>query len=390
MSSVHEPDVPNAVGSNPTRWFPVTNSLDASASQLPGAAYILEMDGLGAINFPYVSTACADIYGLTATDAMADAHLMHNAIHPDDKNAFERAGQRSAVQMAPLHWEGRILRPDGETRSIVISSRPQRRKLGGLRWHGVVIDRTDAYNRDTARYAELMQREQRKGDLLNVLSHDIGTPLASILGNAEQALSILDMGNGNPAPTPEEVASNQADLRGSLSRIIRNAHRLDFLRQDLLAAGAVESGHLTVDPRSVLVRARLAVAAESVMQGPVVRIFCPSRQRCFVQPGHLDQILINLMSNAARFARQRVTVRVRSEQDTVEITVSDDGPGVPETFAARLFMRYARGDAPQGDGSGLGLFVVHTLATANRGSVRYQEVPQGGASFTVTLPRRHP
>lgn len=353
------------------------------AAYLPAAAYVFEISTNGDYSFPFVSAACADIYGFTPEAAMADASLMHEAIHPEDKASFDRAGQRSAQQLRPVHWEGRLRRPDGAVRHISISSKP-RRVAGATQWHGVVIDRTAAHEREMDARLELVRRNQHQGDLLAMASHDIGTPLASVLGYAEEALSILDEHHDSTSAQH----SHGADLRHSLHRIIQGAHRIDALRRDLLITEMAESGRIDAAPRSVLVRPSLITAVESVPGGPDVRIACPVDLRCHVQPNHLDRMLVNLISNAGRFARTEVTVRAQtSGATTTTIAVTDDGPGVPDEFVDRLFDRFTRAASPQGSGTGLGLFITRHLAEANGGSVRYEPVPSGGASFCIELPR---
>lgn len=98
-------------------------------------------------------------------------------------------------------------------------------------------------------------------------------------------------------------------------------------------------------------------------------------------------MLTNLLTNAGRFAREQVTVRAHTTGLRTVITVSDDGPGVPVEFVERLFERFTRAGASPGSGTGLGLFITRKLATANRGHVRYEPAPHGGASFTIELPR---
>lgn len=353
------------------------------SAYLPGAAYVFEVSAAGALSFPFVSAACADIYGFTAEAAMADVSLMHGAIHPEDQDSFDRAGQRSAQRLCPMHWEGRLLRADGDTRNVVITSRPRRLDHGVTQWHGIVIDRTDAHERDVVERLELVRRSQHQGDLLAMASHDIGAPLASVLGYAEQALSIVE-------DDPEDAVTkmtDSADLQLFLRRIIRNAQRIDDLRRDLLISQAWDSGQLSVEPQSTLVRSKVMAAVESLPGGPEIRISCPPGLRCYTQASHLDQMLTNLLTNAGRFAREQVTVRAHATGQTTVITVSDDGPGVPEEFVDKLFDRFTRAAASAGSGTGLGLFITRKLAVANGGQVRYEPASTGGATFTIELPR---
>lgn len=107
-----------------------------------------------------------------------------------------------------------------------------------------------------------------------------------------------------------------------------------------------------------------------------------------MQPGHLDQVLANLLSNAEKYAggATRVIAR-RGGAGDVQVVVTDAGPGVPEAFREQLFERFSRAsDTSQiVPGTGLGLFITRELARANGGDVEYRALPEGGSAFICTL-----
>ena len=106
-----------------------------------------------------------------------------------------------------------------------------------------------------------------------------------------------------------------------------------------------------------------------------------------VAPALLERILSPLLTNAARYARSRVTVSARRIPGAVRIDVVDDGPGVPETFGAELFQPGRRADPGDGhDGAGMGLPLARRLARAAGGEVSYDPRHAPGARFTVSLP----
>jgi two-component system sensor histidine kinase MtrB len=104
---------------------------------------------------------------------------------------------------------------------------------------------------------------------------------------------------------------------------------------------------------------------------------------------HVRQVVANLTSNALRYGAPPVVITLSGGDDTVSVTVSDRGPGVPEQFVPQLFDRFARGpDRHAARGAGLGLYIAHRLAAANDGTLEYASGPDGrGAVFTLTLPR---
>jgi signal transduction histidine kinase len=103
----------------------------------------------------------------------------------------------------------------------------------------------------------------------------------------------------------------------------------------------------------------------------------------------LTQAVRNLLSNAVRHARKRVTVALSEETSGVRLVVSDDGTGVPEGERTRIFGRFVRLDEARSrdeGGSGLGLAIVEKVVSAAHGSVVVDDGPDGGARFTVVLP----
>ena len=102
-------------------------------------------------------------------------------------------------------------------------------------------------------------------------------------------------------------------------------------------------------------------------------------------------MLANLLSNARKYGEPPVTIDVHAEtrlgRALVVITVSDAGPGVPEGFREAMFEEYTRADGEQARGTGLGLYVVRSLARAHGGEVEYTPGRGGGADFTLLLRR---
>ena len=103
-------------------------------------------------------------------------------------------------------------------------------------------------------------------------------------------------------------------------------------------------------------------------------------------PVRLEQMLCNLLSNAYKYGAAPYVVRVRADGEDVLIDVVDHGAGVPDAFNDRLFQEFARADDAVATGTGLGLYVVRTLARAQGGDVTYSPGSMTGARFTVRLP----
>ncbi|MBO3736965.1 sensor histidine kinase [Actinoplanes flavus] len=235
-------------------------------------------------------------------------------------------------------------------------------------------------NQVRARTAELADRNrdleaagQLKTDLIGMLGHEINNPLATIFGH----LDLILTGDTLPPPTEELVIKVQ-----------RTTRRLAGIVDEVLALVRIDAGRLTATPRPVRVTDHIHAALATTATATAT-VTCPPGLTATVQPGHLDQILTNLISNATKYGGGVTTIHAhRTDSGPVTIDVTDRGPGVPPEFRDHLFDRFARAasTAAKTPGTGLGLYIVRELARANGGDVRYRPAPDGGSIFVVSLP----
>jgi PAS domain S-box-containing protein len=225
---------------------------------------------------------------------------------------------------------------------------------------------------------ELRAVGQLKDDLVAMLSHDIAQPLAGILGYSE-------MLSDDWAELPDDRR------RACVTRVHRQARRLQQMLEEILAMYQLDAGTLRADP--------IAVRLDNAVSGTVelldltvehihVRDVRPVTAQ--VDPGHVQQMLMNLLTNAGKYGAPPIVVDAGGAgPGWVELIVRDHGEGVPEEFVPRLFDRWARattGQATVRKGSGLGLFLVRALAEANGGTVEYRPNRPSGACFVLRLP----
>ena len=226
--------------------------------------------------------------------------------------------------------------------------------------------------------AELREANEFKTDLVAMLSHDLRQPLGSVLGYAQLLNGEVDPAAGD-------------DARKFAAKILRGARRLQQLLEDILTMTQLDVGKLLPEPAPVSVHQAvidtvggLQDELPAVSHGEVGRVWA------LVDPGHLQQILANLVGNAAKYGGPPVRIAATEAEGVVEIHVADHGPGVPGEFVPRLFERFARAPSSGGTGTGLGLFIVRQLVEANGGHVSYQPNRPTGACFVVRLPRAAP
>ncbi len=216
-------------------------------------------------------------------------------------------------------------------------------------------------------------------------SHELRTPLAAIRGYAELALR-------HPGPVP-------ADIEHALRRVESESERMSVLVDELLLLAQLDAGRpLAQEPVDLT---RLAIDATSdarvAASGHRWLLELPDEPVMVRGDEHrLHQVLANLMSNAAKHTPKDtvVTVALAAGQapGTVELSVTDDGPGIPPELQPTLFERFVRGDSSRARGTGgaastgLGLAIVDAVTTAHGGQVRLESKP-GRTRFLITLPR---
>lgn len=230
--------------------------------------------------------------------------------------------------------------------------------------------------------AELLRRtDELKTALLGAVSHDLRTPLSSIVAAAGSLRQ-------------RDVEWTEEQREGFVVAIEQEARRLDRLVGQLLDLSRIEAGVLTpqkgwYDLRALIdeVVGRLRPVTASHQVRVDVAEDLPPVQLDYVQ---LDQVLSNLLDNAAKYAPAGSTIDVaaRLEPGAVRIEVSDRGPGIPPGEARLLFAPFQRLRRDLGkSGSGLGLAIARRLIEASGGSIGVEPRPGGGARFVVTLRR---
>ncbi len=227
-----------------------------------------------------------------------------------------------------------------------------------------------------AQNAELEEAHRFKADLLGMLAHEIGNPLTSVVGYAEIGRDALD-------------EDDPVLARRALEVVESSAARVQTVLGEILTMVTAERQALVARPETCVLRSHLQAAVAARPRDLQPTVHCPDGLTAQVQPGHLDQMLANLLSNAEKYAGGAVQIVARhGTSGHVLVAVQDAGPGVPHEFRDRLFERFARHDAgaTRTIGTGLGLFVTRELARANGGDVVHRPVEPSGAEFCLVLP----
>lgn len=220
--------------------------------------------------------------------------------------------------------------------------------------------------------------EQLERSLLNSISHDLRTPLASITG----ALSSLKEEGYHLQPDAKsELIDTALGEAGRLNRFVRNL--LDMTR--------IESGALKVNKELYEVQDLVGSSVMSLGQFARSRVATtiaavPLVPMDFVL---MTQVVVNLLDNALKYspAGSEVEVEARVRGELLEISVSDRGPGIPENDLQKVFDKFYRVHRPEGvSGTGLGLAICKGIVEAHGGLIRAENREGGGAKFTIMLP----
>jgi two-component system, OmpR family, phosphate regulon sensor histidine kinase PhoR len=228
----------------------------------------------------------------------------------------------------------------------------------------------------------LKQLERTREEFVANVSHELRTPLSLIKGYVE---TLLDGARTNP-----EVAER------FLKIIERNAQRLDLLIQDLLTISALESGRITLSLQPVPLRP-LVEKVFFDLKPPadnksIALVNALHPLTATADANRLEQVLANLVDNAIKYGRTQGTVTVggrQMEDGKIEISVQDDGPGIPAEALDRVFERFYRVDKARSreqGGTGLGLSIVKHIVQNHGGKVWAKSEPGKGATFCFTLP----
>jgi two-component system sensor histidine kinase KdpD len=224
--------------------------------------------------------------------------------------------------------------------------------------------------------AEALRRsDELKTALLRSISHDLRTPLTSIIASGAAL--------GSETPTAEERAELSAAIVAEgerLSRLVENL--LDMSR---LEAGKAEPHREPVDLAEVLDGAREAIAQPEAVRLAVDR----DLPLVAADAAQLERAFANLLENAVRHGGGKpVLVKSRLVGDKITVRVVDQGPGIPESEWRRIFEPFQHGEAAgvQG-GAGLGLAIARGFVEANGGEITVESLPGQGSSFVVSMPR---
>jgi PAS domain S-box-containing protein len=359
----------------------------ALVEQIPAVLYVDLPDE--AMTPVYVSPQIESLLGITVDEYIED-DVWLSRVHPDDREHALAESLRGVGTWEPFKTEYRMLRPDGRElwiRDEAVVLRDEEGKATLVQ--GVMFDITErklaegalreSEQRERDAAEQLRALDELKNTFLAAVSHELRSPLTSILGLAL---------------TLERHSLDPDDETDLLARLSANARKLEKLLKDLLDIDRLNRGILTPQLRPMDIGALVRRTIEAMDMLGTRSVLVESDAIVVpVDPPKIERIIENLVVNAAKHTSSDsgIWVRVEQEVDGALIVVEDDGAGVPEGLRADIFEPFRQGptESRHAPGTGIGLSLVARFAELHGGRAWVEDRIGGGASFRVFLPDHH-
>ena len=369
--------------------------LSTLMNNLPGMAYRCDYDTYWTMRF--VSEGCLALTGYSPADLIENAHLAYaDLIHPDDRQYVWNAVKQAVGARQPFTTEYRIRTADWgekwvwERGCAIMGADGSVQALEGFVTD--ISERKHASAEQSKLEAQLHQSQKIEavGRLAGGVAHDFNNMLAVIIGNAELAMGRL--GNANP-------------VHNELSEVITaSSHSIELVKQLLAFASkqAIMPRLLNLNDSicGMLIMFRRLVGEEIVVEWHPGASLWP----VLLDPGQLDQLLVNLIVNARDSITGvgRILIETRNvpfstfasgmpgdatATDYVLLAISDSGRGMDAIMKSHIFEPFFT-TKQSGAGSGLGLPTVYGIVKQNKGFIDLDSKPDSGSRFAIYLPRQ--
>ncbi len=340
------------------------HSAQALADALPDGVVVADPDRVVTL----VSQVAAQMLGVAADDAVG--RELGDVLALQDQEGqhwyrlnrpYEGLATRTAVP------EQSWLLPDGE--EVLVAARLHRAALDRPVSRVVVTLRS---GRGRARL------DRERSDLVATVAHELRSPLTGVKGFVQALLNRWD-----------KLNDEQKILM--LHTVHADSDRLSRLIAELLDVARIDTGRLQLYPRpsdaAVLVR-RIVDSVAAGTARPIELDVGPDLPEVHVDPDKFTQVVTNLVENGVRHGEGTVRVTLRpttvGDGPGVQVTVDDEGEGIPVELRRRVFTKFWKGGVR--GGSGLGLYLVHGLVRAHGGNIVIEDRPGGGARIVTSWP----
>ncbi|MDR3512106.1 MAG: ATP-binding protein [Caulobacteraceae bacterium] len=332
------------------------------------------------------SDAMFTLFALPPSDP-PDARLAVDRIHPEDRAEARQLLARALRRGEECHHQFRLVWPGGEVRHLLAKAGCERDAAGAVAAvFGTVIDITELKQAEAELRAAREAAEAAaavKSEFLANMSHELRTPLTSVLGFTRLALEQPDLTDAS---------------RGYIAKASNAGAALLSTVNDILDFSKLESGRLQIrrqpsDPAALCAETLELFSEHAAAKGLSLRFEAGTLPGGLaIDPDRVRQLLLNLIGNAVKFSDAGEIVLAaawRPQDQTLAISVRDQGPGIAAAQQPLLFRRFSQVDGSstrRHDGSGLGLAICLGLVEAMGGRIGVESEPGRGARFFFEIP----
>ena len=322
----------------------------------------------------YFNQRWLDFSGLTFSELKEFGY--HKMMHPEEVKEFQTRLQKAAESGTVLEMNMRFMNKEGEYIWHLNLASPVKDENGKIKmWIG-----------STTEIQKLKEEEQRKGDFVSMLSHELKTPVTSIKGYIQLLLKMVEK---------EQEIQFPALLKSSLIRMDKLVLKLTSLISDMLDLTRIEANRLELKNEVVGLNDFVAGIVEDFRQTSQKHIINLHHDfTCSVNADKdkLGQVIINFIGNAIKYSPKQDIVDItisKAKKNQVAVSVRDYGIGIDPKEHQKIFERFYRieGETEQNfSGFGIGLFIAHSIVERHGGLINIDSEKGKGSTFTFTLP----
>lgn len=345
------------------------NTADTERSKFESLADFLPeliwtADAQGKIS--YVNKRFAEFFNITQDTY--PAHLILSRVHDQDRFCLLRNWLKAVREDKSFQVEVRLQSREHVFRWHLIRALPQEQLDGSSKWMG------SCTNID-----QHITKIHKLDEFISIASHELKTPITTLKASLQLMKAFIERA-GDPILSK---LHEQTD---------RSAGKINDLVTDLLNAGSIKEGRVSLNISNFNVRTLLLNTCPHVSATGVYRVVvdCPEDLNVVADQDRIDQVLVNFVNNAIKYAPDSKVIYLNAEKldNHVKISVKDLGPGIAAEKLPYVFERYYRvnNSSSQYTGLGLGLYIASEIIKRHEGKIGVDSIPGQGTTFWFTLP----
>lgn len=297
-------------------------------------------------------------------------------IHPEELEKAKENWKQSIEKGEDFEMELRLLDHRGDYRWQLSRAIPIKDESGNIKqWIGAMTE-----------IEKLKEEEKRKEGFLQLVSHELKTPITSIQGYVQLLLSMLQQ---------KHQETNSLPLEPSLKRINEQVHRLTRLISEILDLSRIEENRLDLKKETFNMNELVEETVQDINRAEIHHKIQIEHKAVFeveADKDRIGQVIINLITNAIKYSPDNKEVKIKifeSQDGKVAVSVADNGIGISKKDQKEIFKRFHRVEGKSEEtyaGLGIGLFLAHEIVERHGGEVTVESVLGDGSEFIFTLP----